>query len=190
MQLSSTRASFILSFALMLICVPAFSQKDPQKEKPQQPKPLSEAEMRKLEKTRMRPPTGASFYLAPVEGGPGRFSMLLTDSGQSYVEESYTLRQLEVIEMVLIEARKFADTAEAVGTTTPIITRFFDKQEPSFIVDVQKMGEQSRFFVTIKSISGRKLTVDTGAMKRGEQDAKGLFFTIMERVQTMRAEAG
>ena len=124
--------------------------------------------MRKLEKTRMRPPSGASFYLAPIEGGPGRFSMLLTDSSQAFVEDSYTLRQLAVIEGVMVEAQKFAHTAEAAGTTTPIITRFSDKQEPSFMVDVQKMGEQSRFYVTIKSISGRKLTVDTGAIKRGD----------------------
>jgi hypothetical protein len=185
MQLRITREASIVPLTLLAICVSAFAQKPKT-----QPPPLSEAEIRKLEKTRMRPPSGASFYLGPIEGAQPRFSMLLTDSNQAFVEESYTVRQLAIIEAVLIEAKKFAHTAEAVGTTTPIITRFSDKQEPSFMVDVQKMGDQSRFYITIKSISGKKLTVDTGAIKRGDKEATGLFFTVLERVQSARAEAG
>jgi hypothetical protein len=184
MQLLLARASLIVPLSL-LICFSAFAQKPKAG-----PPPLSESETRKLEKTRMRPPTGASFYLAPIEGLAGKFSMLLTDSNQAFVEESYTLAQLGVIEAVLVEAKNFGQTAEAAGTTTPIITRFSDKQEPSFMVDVQKMGDQTRFFVTVTSISGKKLTVDSGAIKRSEKEPKGLFFTILDRIQTVRAEAG
>jgi hypothetical protein len=185
MQLRLIRESLIVPLTLLAICSSSFAQKPKT-----QPPPLSEAEVKKLEKTRLRPPSGASFYLGPIEGAHPRFSMLLTDSNQAFVEETYTVRQLAIIEAVLIEAKKFAHTAEAVGTTTPIVTRFSDKQEPSFMVDVEKMGDKSRFYVTIKAISGRKLTVDTGAVKRGDKEATGLFFTILERIEAARAEAG
>jgi hypothetical protein len=45
------------------------------------------------------------------------------------------------------EAAKFAVTTEGVGAKEPITTRFMDKQEPVFVVDVQKDGAQSLFFL-------------------------------------------
>ena len=187
MRSSLATRLFVLISTVSIMSTAAFSQKEP-KPKPQ-PKPISEAEQRRLEKTRIKPPSGAGFYLGPVEGAPGRFSMLLTDDQQNFVEESFLLDQLAIIEGVMVEAQKFAQTEEAVGKTKGIITRFFDKQEPTFMVDVEKAGAQSRFYVTMKSIAGKRLTVDTGAIKRGDPNPQGLFFTMLMGIQTTRAEA-
>ena len=175
---------FALS-ALLFLSGTAFAQKDT---KAPPPKPISDEELRKLEKTRVRPPSGAMFYLGPVEGAPGRFSMLLTDDAQSFVEESYLGNQLALIEAVMVEAKKFAQNEESVGRSKGITTRFFDKQEPTFMVDVEKAGNISRFYVTIKNVAGKKLTVYTGAIKRGEPEGKLLFNTMLERIQAARSE--
>jgi len=140
-----------------------------------------------MSKGKLQPPSGASFYLGPVDGSPGRFSMLMTDAGQKFVQESYLVNQLEVIAAVMVEAQKFAGTEESAGKITPVITRFSDKQEPTFMVDVEKKGDQSRFYVTIKAIGGPTLTVDMGAFKRSDPDPKanlsGLYFKMLDRIQ-------
>ncbi len=183
-----TVSSLLVSMTL-LICTAAF----PQKESKPQPKPYTDAELRKMSKGKMQPPTGASFYVGPVDGAPGRFSMLLTDNAQKFVQESYLVNQLEVISAVMVEAQKFAKTEESAGKVPPVITRFSDKQEPTFMVDVEKKGDQSRFYVTIKAIGGTKLTVDMGGFKRSDPDPKsnqnGLYFKLLERIRAAIEEA-
>ena len=184
MQSRSITASFLLVSTTLLICAVALAQKET---KPQ-PKPYTDAEIRKMSKGKMAPPSGTSFYLGPVDGAPGRFSMLLTDDDRRFVQESYLVNQLEVIAAVMVEAQKFSKTEESAGTKiSPVITRFSDKQEPTFLVDIEKKGDQSRYFVTIKAIGGSKLTVDLGTFKRSDPDQKalenGLYFKLLERIR-------
>jgi hypothetical protein len=175
--------SSLLVSATLLISSAAFAQKGT---KPV-PKPYTDAELRKMAKGKMQPPSGASFYIGAVDGAPGRFSVLLTDSGQKFVNESYLVNQLEVIAAVMVEAQKFARNEESAGKIPPVITRFADKQEPTFLVDVEKKGDQSRFYVTINAIGGQKLTVDMGGFKRNDPDKtseeSGLYFKLLERVR-------
>src|SRR5215211_4316983 len=49
-----------------------------QKKAPPQ-KPLTEAELRKIAATKTKPPSGASFYMAPITEQPGNFTVLVTD---------------------------------------------------------------------------------------------------------------
>jgi len=88
----------------------------------------------------------------------------------------------------MVEAEKFAKTSEAVGgVDAPQITRFVDKKEPSLVVDVEKAGIQSRFYVTINCLNGR-LTVDAGAIKRdGKEHPQTLFSKILSRIQALNA---
>ena len=184
MQSRLITASFLLVSTTLLICAVALAQKET---KPQ-PKPYTDAEIRKMSKGKMAPPSGTSFYVGAVDGAPGRFSMLLTDDDRRFVQESYLVNQLEVIAAVMVEAQKFSKTEESAGTKiSPVITRFSDKQEPTFLVDVEKKGDQSRLFVTIKAIGGSKLTVDLGTFKRSDPDQKalenGLYFKLLERIR-------
>ena len=180
-------SSFVFASTMLLVCAVAFAQKDTPQSKPQ-PKPYTDEEIRKMSKGKLQPPSGASFYVGPVDGAPGRFSMLLTDSERRFVQESYLVGQLEVIAAVMVEAQKFSRTEESAGKIPPVITRFSDKQEPTFMVDVEKKADQSRFFVTIKAVGGSKLTLDMGAFKRSDPDAKGnengLFFKLLERIRS------
>ena len=175
--------SSLLVSAVLLTGSAAFAQKVT---KPV-PKPYTDAELRKMSKDKMKPPTGASFYVGAVDGVPGRFSMLLTDNGQKFVEESYLVNQLEVIAAVMAEAQKFARTEESAGKIPPVITRFADKQEPTFMVDVEKKGDQSRFYVTIQSVAGKKLTVEMGALKRSnpasDSEQNELYFKMLDRIR-------
>ena len=184
MQARSITASSLLVSTTLLICSAAFAQKEV---KPPPPKPYTDAELRKMSKGKLQPPSGASFYVGPVDGAPGRFSMLLTDNEQKFVQESYLVIQLEVIAALMTEAQKFAKTEESADKFKPVITRFADKQEPTFMVDVEKKGDQSRFYVTIRAVGGAKLTVDMGALKRSDVDSKpfesGLYFKLLERIR-------
>lgn len=134
------------------------------------------------------PPSGAGFYIEAMASPPGRYSLSLSDGEGRYVSDAFTQIQIDIFEAILIEARKFAQTDQGVGTARHIITRFFDRQEPGIFVDVLKQGQQSRFFITIKSPTGRA-TIDAGAIKRGEQESKPLFYDIISRVQAAKANA-
>ena len=175
-------SSMVVS-AVLLIGTAAFAQKQT---KPV-PKPYTDAELRKMSKDKLKPPSGSSFYVGAVDGVPGRFSVLLTDNGQKFVEESYLVSQLEVISAVMAAAQKFARNEESAGKIPPVITRFADKQEPTFMVDVEKKGDQSRFYVTINAIGGKKLTVDMGALRRTDPDPTSsqneLYFKMLDRIK-------
>lgn len=145
-------------------------------------KELTPEELIEIERKAVRPPSGPVFYIAPIAEIPGRYSLVLTDHEGRHVSDSYADGQLIIFEAILTEAKKFAQTGESVGTTKPIITRFYDKKEPSFIVDVAKLRNISQFFITIKSLTGH-LTVDAGSVKRGDEKSNPLLYTVLDRVQ-------
>ena len=153
-----------------------------------EPKPLTPKQIAELEKKALRPPTGASFYIGTETGGaPGRFTLLLTDENRRFVTQSYSLNQLGLVEAVIDEANKFAFSPDASGTTRPVTTRFFDKQEPSFIVDVSKVGLRSQFFVTMIALDGTRLTIDAGVIKRDNLEAKAAFHKMIDKIQAAKA---
>ena len=134
----------------------------------------------------MKPPSGPSFYISPVEGSKGSFSLLLANGEGNTVAGSFTLQQLEIFEAVLEAARAFALTDEKVGSGTPITTRLMDQHEWSLFVDVSKIGNQSRFYVSLITLQGR-LTAPAGEITRGsKKEPSALLLDILTKVREAR----
>lgn len=161
-----------------------------QKAKPPQ-KELSPRELAELEKNarnaRNRPP-GASFYIAPLEGGRGLFSVMLADANGKSVSGTFTLQQVEVFEAVLEASEAFALTNEKVGTGTPIITRLMEQHEWSLFVDVSKVGDESRLYISLITPMG-KLTTDAGEISRSsKKQPQALLWKILSQVREAKAD--
>jgi len=134
------------------------------------------------------PQSGSSFFVGPVEAAPGTFSVLLSE-GRESVTGIFSYKQIEVFEAVLLAAKEFAQSDEAVGKTTPIITRLMDQHEWSLFVDVSKKGDRSQYYVTLITVSG-KLTAAAGEIVRGkkeEEAKKTLFADILAKLKEAKA---
>jgi hypothetical protein len=178
----------ILGLLVLTVLVPIASPAQQKVKEPPKEMPLKD--QLKLDRAAvMKIPSGPSFYIAPIEQHPNNFSILLSDADNRTVADSFSLAQIQIFEAVLIEAEKFAKTNEAVGTAdAPVITRFVDKKEPSFVVDVEKAGIQSKFYVTLNCLNGQ-ITVDAGTIKRDGKEHRTLFSTILSRIQALKSEA-
>ncbi len=167
----------------LLIAAAVVAQEKPQKPKqPQRPVELNADSLRK-------PPSGPSFFIGPVEGSSGMFSVLLADGGPKTVAGTFTLQQIEVFQAVLEAAKAFALTDEKVGAATPITTRLMDQHEWSLFVDVSKVGNQSRFYITLSTLQG-KLTAEAGELTRGsKKEPSALLLSILSQVQAAKARA-
>ena len=172
---------------LLIVLIPAGSFAQEKVKAP--PKEIPLKEQQRMDKMAIiKIPSGPSFYIAPIRERPNSVSFLLSDAENRTLADSFLLSQLEVFEAVMVEAEKFAKTDEAAGTVdAPKITRFVDKKEPAFVVDVEKAGIRSKFYVTINSLTGH-LTVDAGTIKRdGKEHAPTLFSKILSRVRAVNA---
>jgi len=109
----------------------------------------------------------------------------MSDQEGKIVTGEFRLAQINVFEAIMIEAEKFAVSPQDVGTSKPVITRFYDKQEPSFFVDVAKMGNDSQFFITVKSLTDQ-VTVDTGRIKRSTPKAKVFFHEVLAQIKAAK----
>jgi hypothetical protein len=167
-------------FLTLLLTVVVFAQNSKQVQKPPVEQP-------KIDYSKgLKPPRGPSFYIAPVVGSAGTFSVLLTDDGNNSVAGTFALQQLDVFEAVLEAAKAFALTDEKVGSGSPITTRLMDQHEWSFFVDVSKLGNLSRFYVTLVTLQG-KVTVAAGEVTRGsKKELSGLLVDILTRVHEMK----
>jgi hypothetical protein len=174
-------------FALVSAASPAAAQVD----KPSKPRGPAEMPMEKqLElHNKAKPiPSGNSFYIEAVAGPPIQYSILITDNNNRSVPGTFIRPQIDIFEALLLAAQQFALTEEEAGTNAqPKVTRFIDKKEKAFIIDVQKTGNQSRFFVTVQTLFG-STTLDAGAIKRvtrkGEkEEPEPLFYQIITRVK-------
>lgn len=185
MQSKVTR---IIALALIMLVFSgdSFAQK---KTKPpvKQPTPV---EMNSESKKKLTPSHGASFYLEAIADARNQYSLLLTDADHRAVAGTFLLSQLTIFQALLVAAKEFGETNESAGTTAkPVTTRFRDKNEPSFVIDVEKTATHSRFYVSMSCLAG-KITVDAGAIKRGSKDpGDPLLFTILSRVKTAVAES-
>jgi hypothetical protein len=150
-------------------------------------KELTWKELRELDKQGKKPPTGPGFFIAPIEGSKAMFSVLLSDANGKAVSGSFTLQQVEVFEAVLAAAKAFALTDEKVGSGNPIITRLMDQHEWSLFVDVSKIGNQSRFYVSLITVGG-KLTTEAGEITRGsKKEPSALLLKMLSQVQEAKA---
>src|SRR5436305_8016263 len=149
----------------------------------------------KLDRKAAKLPTGPDFYIEPVAGPRVQYSILVTDNNNRSVPGTFIRQQIDILEDLLLAGKAFAVNEEEVGTASkPKITRFMDKHEKAFIIDVQKAGDKTHFFLTIESLFGR-LTIDAGVIKRGvkkpgeEEEPEPLFYKIITRVQEARKAA-
>jgi hypothetical protein len=154
--------------------------------KPDVSSELSAKRMREMEKNGLRPPSGPSFFIGPVEGSP-LFSVLLADGAGKSVNGAFNEHQIEIFEAVVQAAKDFALTEEGVGAKAPITTRLMDQHEWSFIVDVSKVGNKSRLYLSLISPTGR-LTAPVGEITRGsKKEQSPLLFDILSRIHAARA---
>ena len=178
-----------LGMLALLISPAGFAQDRTQKmQQKMQEKPAMDPVRIDLRKG-MKPPSGPSFYIGPVEGSQSMFSVLLGDGGGNTVAGSFTLQQIDVFEAVLQAAKEFALTDEKVGSGTPITTRLMEQHEWSLFVDVSKIGNQSRFYVSLITPQG-KLTAQAGEITRGsKKEPSALLLNILSQVQEVTASS-
>lgn len=154
--------------------------------KPDVSSEVSAKRIREMEKHGMRPPSGPSFFIGPVEGSP-LFSVLLSDGAGKSVSGSFNLHQIEILEAVVQAAKDFSLSEEAAGAKSPITTRLMDQHEWSFFVDVTKAGNKSTLYLSLISPSGR-LTAPVGEITRGsKKEQSPLLFDILSRLKATTA---
>jgi hypothetical protein len=135
----------------------------------------------------MKPPSGAGFYIAPVDESPSTFSVLLTDGAGNSVAGTFTRQQIDVFEAVLDSAKVFALNDEKVGSTAPITTRLMEQHEWSLFVDVSKIGDKSRFYISLITPQGR-LTTPAGEVTRGsKKEHSALLLDMLEQIRNIQA---
>jgi hypothetical protein len=124
-----------------------------------------------------------SFTLTRLPENPNLYSLVLSDSDEHVVSGSFSVPQLQILRTMMVEAEKFAMTSEAVGAKEPITTRFSDKQEQAFAVDVEKSANLSMLFLTIKSETG-SMTWAAGKVVRSTRRNEGFFFDLRSLLET------
>jgi hypothetical protein len=167
---------------LIALLAPAMASGQENKKKPKRP-----AEKEQTEQERRAPTggSGASFFISPV-ANVGQFTVTLTDGSGKVVTGLFTPAQVEVFEAVLLAAKAFALTDEKVGYSSPIITRLMDQHEWSLFVDVSKMGNTSKFYVSLITPNG-KLSAEAGEITRGSKAQSALLLDMLSQVQEARA---
>jgi hypothetical protein len=124
-----------------------------------------------------------SFSLTRLAENPKQYILVISDADENTNSGSFSVDQLQILRAIMVEAEKFAMTEEAVGTKEPITTRFTDKQEAAFVVDVQKLANQSLLFLTLKTDIGR-MTWEAGKIVRSARREEGFFFDLLSRLES------
>ena len=129
-------------------------------------------------------PLEVSFVLTRQPEDPKRYNLVISDSEEHVVSGIFSMDQLQILRTIMVEAEKFSLTEESAGAKEPITTRFMDKQEQSFIVDVQKIGTRSLFFLTLSTDTGVR-TWEAGKMIRTTRREDGFFFDLLSRLEAI-----
>jgi len=124
------------------------------------------------------------FILNRLPENPSKYSLVISDSEERSISGSFSIDQLQVLRAIMTESEKFALSEEGVNLKDPVTTRFADKQERSFMVDVQKIGNQSLLFLTLNTELGR-MTMDAGRVFRSTHRHEGFFFDLLSHLETM-----
>jgi hypothetical protein len=127
---------------------------------------------------------GASVNLNRLPENPRQYSLIISDDDEHVFSGGFSIEQLQILRAIMVEAEKFAFSEEGVGAKEAITTRFMDKQEPAFIVDIQKVGNQSQFFLTLNTESGR-MTWEAGRTIRSSRREDGFFFDLLSRLESV-----
>ena len=125
-----------------------------------------------------------SFNLTKLSETPIRHSLLISDGEENSISGIFTVDQLKILLAIMTEAEKFAFSTEATGAKDSITTRFEDRSEHSFIVDVEKLGIESRLYLTLNTEIGRK-TIEAGKVNRATRKEAGFFFDLLSRLESM-----
>ena len=134
-------------------------------------------------KAKVKPPPPLGFKINPADHDPNLFTILLSDSVGKVVSSSLAMSKLPILSAIMKEAKTFSQTTEGVGAGKPLVTRFFDKQLPTVIVDVAKTGVTSRFYITLTGLTDT-VTIDAGSFKRTEKKPNPYYFEILTRVES------
>ena len=125
-----------------------------------------------------------SFSLTRLEENPRQFSLVISDEDERGISGIFSVDQLQILRAIMVEAEKFSFTPDAAGAKEPITTRFMDKQESAFVVDVQKTANESKIFLTIKTEIGRR-TLEAGKVIRSTRREGGFFFDLLSRLESV-----
>jgi hypothetical protein len=126
-------------------------------------------------------PQEFSYTLTQLPENQSKYSIVISGSDERMVSGNFSVQQLQILKALMNEAEKFALTDESIGTRNPVTTRFMDRREPAFRIDVEKFGNQSRLFLTLKSEIGR-ITAEAGKLNRITKREEGFFFDLLERL--------
>jgi hypothetical protein len=125
-----------------------------------------------------------SFVLNRLPENHRLYSLVISDTDEHVISGTFSVEQLQILRAIMIEAEKFALTSESVGSKEPITTRFLDKQEPAFVCDVEKLGMESAFFLTLTTENGRN-TLNAGKMIRSTRRQQGFFFNLLSQLDAL-----
>ena len=128
-------------------------------------------------------PQEASYTLTQLPENSLMYSLVISDVEERSISGSFSIERLRILKNIMVSAMKFAMTEEASGTKEPITTRFADKQEAAFAVDVQKVGTQSLLFFTLKTEIGQ-ITWTAGRTNRSTKREDGFFFGLLARLDS------
>jgi hypothetical protein len=134
------------------------------------------------------PSADASYSFSQSLENRSQYHLVITDADERTVSGVFTMQQVKILQAIMLEAEKFALTQEAAGTDKPNTIRFYDKQENSFLIDVQKLGNRSQLFLTLETELGR-LTVNAGAINRSTKKEEGFYFTLLDRIEAEISKA-
>jgi len=129
-------------------------------------------------------PQEATFSLTQLPDNAKQYSLVMSDGDEQTISGNFSIDQLQILRAIMTEAEKFALDGEAAGTKDPITTRFADKHERAFIVDVEKLGPESRLFITLKTEIGR-ITLKAGRIIRSTRREEGFFFNLLSRLESV-----
>lgn len=125
-----------------------------------------------------------TFNLTRIPEKAARYSLVISDSDEHVISSDFSISQLEILKTVLLEAEKFALNEEGVGVSEPMTTRFQDKKEQGFTVDVEKFHNQSRLFLTLTN-DEHSQTAEAGRTNRSTRREVGFFFELVWRLESM-----
>ncbi|HLG17479.1 MAG TPA: hypothetical protein VJH03_23750 [Blastocatellia bacterium] len=144
---------------------------------------------RRADRESQKSTSGAAINLARLPENPSHVSLTVSDGDESVVSATFTVEQLRLVRDIMSEARKFAFSDESVGTSEPITTRFSNSKERALVVDVQKFGNQSSLYLTLKTDNGR-MTVEAGTISRSDRKETGPFFDALARIESAVGKRG
>jgi hypothetical protein len=167
----------IAGLLLLMVSSPISAQQPTKPPQPERPANQNAAAGRPL----LHAPSGPAFNIGPMGDGRNRFVMVISDENKRVLTCDATHAQVELFQAILEEAKRFAATDESRGLKRPIVTRFFSRPDKTISVDVSKLGERSYFYVNMRCHRDR-LTAPLGSIKKGESDAKPVFYEMLARL--------